>query len=148
MIVLKIILIIFFCRQPTFLKLILMAWHHTFRRKPFSSVVDPTQICSDPGPGSHVHSGLALEPNRIRINLDPDPSKFLQFFFTWKFLSLQTCYFEIEFLGSTNLKVSMSVLRIRDFTHPGSGSPFFPIRIQDPDPGSATLISYTIIENF
>jgi len=29
-----------------------------------------------------------------------------------------------------------------DFPHPGSGSRYFPI----PDPGSATLISYTILE--
>jgi len=42
------------------------------------SVVDPKQLYSDPDPGSHFYSDLdpdtAPEPNRIRINSNPDPT--------------------------------------------------------------------------
>jgi len=38
------------------------------------SVVDPNRLCSDPDPGSHVHSDPAPDPNRIGINSDPDPT--------------------------------------------------------------------------
>jgi len=38
--------------------------------------VDPHLLCSDPDPdpGSRVHSDPASDPNRIRINADPDPT--------------------------------------------------------------------------
>ena len=38
-----------------------------------NSVVDPNPLCSDsePNPCSHVHSGPAPAPKRIRINSDP-----------------------------------------------------------------------------
>ena len=44
-------------------------------------VVVPNRLCSGPDLGSQVHSDpdLTLEPNRIRIYSDPDPTKFLNF---------------------------------------------------------------------
>jgi len=33
----------------------------------YCSVVDQNRLCSDPDPGSHVHSDPAPDPNRIRI---------------------------------------------------------------------------------
>jgi len=40
----------------------------------------------DPDPGSHIHSDpdLALNPNGIRINTDPDPTYIVQIFLKLK----------------------------------------------------------------
>ena len=48
----------------------------------FSSVVDPNLLCSDPDPGSNVHSDWdpAPDPNRVRINTDPDTTYIVQIF--------------------------------------------------------------------
>jgi len=42
--------------------------------------VDPNRLCSDPDPGSHIHSDLAPDPNRIRKNPDPDPTLIVKIF--------------------------------------------------------------------
>ena len=39
-----------------------------------SSVVDPNRLCSDPDPGSHVHSDPDLDPDPgSHVHSDPDP---------------------------------------------------------------------------